>query len=70
VYHQGAVWGAFVAPVLTYFAVNQQMGFAKPMLYATVASLIVYVVAVYLGPETKGKEMTPELEIFRKGEYP
>ena len=26
VYHQGAVWGAFVAPVLTYFAVNQQHG--------------------------------------------
>jgi SHS family lactate transporter-like MFS transporter len=67
VYHQGAVWGAFVAPLLTYF---QQMGFAKPMLYATVASLIVYVVAVYLGPETKGKEMTPELEIFGKGDYP
>ena len=53
------MWGAFVAPVLTYFAVNQQMGFAKPMLYATVGSLIVYVISVYLGPETKGKEMPP-----------
>jgi SHS family lactate transporter-like MFS transporter len=70
VYHQGAVWGAFVAPVLTYFAVNQQMGFAKPMLYATVGSLIVYVVAVFLGPETKGKEMTAQLEIFGQEEYP
>jgi MFS transporter, SHS family, lactate transporter len=56
--------------VLTYFAVNQGMGFAKPMLYATVASLIVYVIAVYLGPETKGKQMTAELEIFGKEEYP
>ena len=70
VYHQGAVWGAFVAPVLTYFAVNQQMGFAKPMLYGTVGSLIVYVIAVYLGPETKGMQMTAELEIFEKEEYP
>ena len=70
VYHQGAVWGAFVAPVLTYFAVNRHMGFAKPMLYATVGSLIVYVIAVYLGPETKGKEMTAELEIFEQEEYP
>jgi MFS transporter, SHS family, lactate transporter len=70
VYHQGAVWGAFVAPVLTYFAVNQGMGFAKPMLYGTVGSLIVYVVAVYLGPETKGMQMTPDLEIFEKREYP
>jgi SHS family lactate transporter-like MFS transporter len=64
VYHQGAVWGAAVAPTLTYFAVNQQMGFAKPMLYATVGSLIVYVIAVYLGPETKGKQLTADLEVF------
>src|SRR6476659_5583745 len=33
VYHQGAVWGAAVAPTLTYFAVNQGMGFVKPMMY-------------------------------------
>jgi MFS transporter, SHS family, lactate transporter len=70
VYHQGAVWGAFVAPVLTYFAVNQGMGFAKPMLYATVGSLIIYVISVYLGPETKGMQLTPELQIFEKEEYP
>jgi SHS family lactate transporter-like MFS transporter len=63
VYHQGAVWGAAVAPLLTYFAVNQQMGFAKPMLYGTVGSLIVYMIAVYLGPETKGMVMTSELEV-------
>ena len=64
VYHQGAVWGAAVAPVLTYFAVNQKMGFAMPMLYGTVGSLIVYVIAVYLGPETKGKVMTADLEVI------
>jgi SHS family lactate transporter-like MFS transporter len=46
------------------------MGFAKPMLYATVGSLVVYVIAVYLGPETKGKEMTAALEIFEQEEYP
>src|SRR6195952_5106146 len=63
VYHQGAVWGAAVAPLLTYYAVNQHMGFAKPMLYGTVGSLIVYVIAVYLGPETKGMVMTSELEV-------
>jgi SHS family lactate transporter-like MFS transporter len=64
VYHQGAVWGAAVAPLLTYFAVNQQMGFAQPMMYGTVGSLIVYVIAVYLGPETKGKVMTADLEVI------
>ncbi|MFL5286243.1 MAG: hypothetical protein ACJ8AW_36020 [Rhodopila sp.] len=56
--------------MLTYFAVNQQMGFAMPMLYATIGSLIVYVIAVYLGPETKGMEMTAELEVFEREEYP
>lgn len=64
VYHQGAVWGAAVAPLLTYYAVNQHMGFAKPMLYGTVGSLIVYVIAVYLGPETRGKVMSADLEVI------
>ncbi|MBV8394113.1 MAG: MFS transporter, partial [Alphaproteobacteria bacterium] len=70
IYHQGAVWGAAVAPVLTYFAVNQGMGFAKPMMYATIGSLVVYVVFVFLGPETKGKVLVAELEVFGKEEYP
>ena len=65
VYHQGAVWGAAVAPLLTYFAVNQGMGFAKPMMYGTIGSLVVYVVAVFLGPETKGKVMTADLEVIK-----
>lgn len=64
VFHQGAIWSAAVAPLITYFAVNQQMGFAKPMMYVTVGSLIVYVIAVYLGPETKGKAMTAALEVI------
>ena len=53
-----------MSPVLTYFAVNQQMGFARPMLYATVGSLIVYVIAVYPGPETKGMVMTADLDVI------
>ncbi len=65
VYHQGAVWGAAVAPILTYYAVNQGMGFAKPMLYATVGSLLVYIVAVFLGPETKGMVMTADLDVIK-----
>jgi len=64
VYHQGAVWGAAVAPILTYFAVNQQMGFAKPMMYGTIGSLVVYVIAVFLGPETRGKVITADLEVI------
>ena len=40
------------------------MGFAKPMLYGTIGSLIVYIVAVYLGPGTKGMVMTAEVEVI------
>src|ERR1044071_2907718 len=64
VYHQGAVWGAAVAPILTYFAVNQGMGFAKPMMYAVIGTTIIYIISVYLGPETKGKVMTADLEVI------
>ena len=64
VYHQGAVWAAAVAPILTYFAVNQGMGFAQPMMYAAMGSVAVYIISVYLGPETKGKVMTAELEVI------
>ena len=40
------------------------MGFVKPMMYASIGSMIVYIIAVYLGPETKGKILTAELEVI------
>jgi SHS family lactate transporter-like MFS transporter len=70
VYHQGAIWGGFVAPVLTYYAVNQGMGFAMPMMIATMCSLVFLVLGVYLGPETRGKILVADLEIRKKEEFP
>jgi MFS transporter, SHS family, lactate transporter len=67
VYHQGAIWGAFVAPLLSYFAVERHMGFAWPMMVSTMASLVVLVVGVALGPETKGKVLTADLEVINLG---
>ncbi|MDP1749599.1 MAG: MFS transporter [Reyranella sp.] len=64
VYHQGAIWGGLVAPVLTYFAIEMKMGFAMPMLISTTIFLLVVIVAVALGPETKGKKLTADLEIL------
>ena len=64
-YHQGAVWGAFVAPTIAYYAVDQKMGFATPMMIGTLGSLVVLIIAVFLGPETKGKIMTADLEVIR-----
>ena len=70
VYHQGAIWGSFVAPILTYYAINQGMGFAKPMMYATMGSLVLLVISVFLGPETRGKVLTADIEVFKKAEAP
>jgi len=65
VYHQGAIWGGLVAPVLTYFAVEMNMGFAMPMLISTTVFLVLVAIAVLLGPETKGKHLTADLEVFK-----
>jgi MFS transporter, SHS family, lactate transporter len=66
VYHLGAVAGAFVAPLLTYYAVDRGMGFAYPMMVSTMLSLVVLVIGVYLGPETKGKQLSGALELVAK----
>jgi SHS family lactate transporter-like MFS transporter len=63
VYHQGAIWGGLIAPVLTYFAIEMNMGFALPMMVATIASLVIVIIAVLLGPETKGKHLTADLAV-------
>jgi len=64
VYHQGAIWGGLVAPVLTYFAIEMKMGFAMPMMISTTVFLIIVIIAVALGPETKGKKLTADLEVL------
>jgi SHS family lactate transporter-like MFS transporter len=56
-YHVGVVVAGFIPTVLTYFAVQKGMGFAMPMLVATLVSLTSFVFALLCGPETKGKEL-------------
>jgi SHS family lactate transporter-like MFS transporter len=70
VYHQGAIFGGLVAPVLTYFAVEMQMGFAMPMMISTMIFLVLVVIFVLMGPETKGKELTADLEVIKVAEAP
>jgi MFS transporter, SHS family, lactate transporter len=53
-YHQGAIFGGLVAPVLTYVAVNYNVGFGVAMMVGTTVGLISFIIAVLLGPETKG----------------
>ena len=68
VYHQGAIWGGLVAPVLTYFAVQMNMGFALPMMIGTTVSLVIVVFAVYLGPETRGQHLVADLKVITPAE--
>jgi SHS family lactate transporter-like MFS transporter len=62
-YHQGAIFGGFVPLVLTYFAVNYQLGLVLPMLVGTCAAAISVVIALLISPETKGKELMADLVV-------
>ena len=62
-YHQGAIWGGFVAPVLSFIAINFNLGFAIPMLVATCLAAAANALAAVFGPETKGVEMVPDLVV-------
>jgi MFS transporter, SHS family, lactate transporter len=62
-YHQGAIWGGLVGPVLAAFAAGEPSGFAIPMLVGSVAGALVFIVALLLGPETKGKVLVSDITL-------
>ncbi len=62
-YHQGAIWGGLVAPILAYCATAFHIGYAIPMLVGTVVAALSFAIAIALGPETKGKELSAELVV-------
>ena len=62
-YHQAAIFGGAVAPVLTYFAISYQLGFAIPMLIGTTFGLVSVVVALLVSPETKGHVFSSDLVV-------
>ena len=49
-----------------YFAIERNMGFALPMMVSTTVFLVLVVIAVALGPETKGKRLIADLELSRR----
>ncbi len=63
-YHQGAIWAGLSAPILTWFATGMPNGFAIPMLVAQIGGALIFVCALLLGPETKGKALTAELAVI------
>ncbi|MBV9861217.1 MAG: MFS transporter [Alphaproteobacteria bacterium] len=66
-YHIGAVTAGFVTPILSWFAIEQGMGFAKPMLIGTSVGIVSFIIALLLGPETKGKVLVSDLELVGPG---
>ncbi len=62
-YHQGAIFGGLVAPILAFFAVNFSLGYAVPMLIGTVVAAASVVISLLLSPETKGTVLVAELQV-------
>jgi SHS family lactate transporter-like MFS transporter len=62
-YHQGAIWGGLVAPVMAAIAATQPTGFAIPMLVGTVGAALIFVVALLFGPETRGKVLVADITL-------
>jgi SHS family lactate transporter-like MFS transporter len=60
-YHVAVIFAGLVPLLISYFAVEQQMGFAMPMLVGTIVGAVSTVVALLVSPETKGKVFGPEL---------
>jgi hypothetical protein len=52
---RGAIWGGLIAPLLILYATTHQIGLSGPILVTTVVGLAIFLVAVLLSPETKGK---------------
>jgi MFS transporter, SHS family, lactate transporter len=53
-YHQGAIFGGLVGPVLAYFATDWHMGFAIPMLIGTTVAAGSVFIGMLLSPERRG----------------
>ena len=62
-YHQGAIFGGLTAPIIAFFAVNWHLGFAIPMAIGTLGGPVSFIIAMSLGPETRGKHLTAELGV-------
>jgi SHS family lactate transporter-like MFS transporter len=62
-FHQGAIWGGLIAPLLAYYASSRNIPLSGPILVTTVVGLAVFVVAVLLSPETKGKVLIADLTV-------
>src|SRR5580704_10180893 len=59
----GAIWGGLISPLLILYATTHQIGLSGPILVTTVVGLAIFLVAVLLSPETKGKVLVADLTV-------
>jgi MFS transporter, SHS family, lactate transporter len=62
-YHQGAIWGGLVAPVIAYFATDWGLGYPIPMMIGTMIFAVSYIVALVAGPGTNGEQLVADLVV-------
>jgi SHS family lactate transporter-like MFS transporter len=62
-FHQGAIWGGLISPLLVLYATTYQVGLSGPILVTTLVGLAIFLVAVLLSPETKGKVLVADLTV-------
>ena len=62
-YHQAGIFGGFVPVILTFLAERFGTGLAIPMIVGTWIGCIAWAVAVFYGPETKGRVLVPDLVV-------
>jgi len=62
-FHQGAIWGGLISPLLIWYAATHQITLAGPILVTTVVGVAIFLVAVFLSPETRGKVLAAELTV-------
>jgi MFS transporter, SHS family, lactate transporter len=62
-YHQGAIFGGLMGPIIAFAATTWNLGFAIPMLVCTWIGLFSFILALWFGPETKGTQMVAEVTL-------
>src|SRR5215469_1258900 len=62
-FHQGAIWGGLISPLLVWYATTHQITLSGPILVTTVVGLTIFLIAVLLSPETKGKILVADLTV-------
>lgn len=60
-FHQGAIWGGAISPLLFWYVATHQIGLSGPILVTAVVGLAIFLIAVFLSPDTRGKVVTADL---------